>query len=117
MRGPASEDNQPLHEYTLMPAHMRGSFSPDRFGEDLGLAEPFSFTKGARTMKIPGGGMQTSKQHPDRLKTLLWDVETDPKQQAPVTDEATEARMVDLLKQEMQRADAPAEQYERLGLS
>ena len=51
MRGPARPDNEPLYEYTLMPTHMRSPFGPEEL-QDIELAEPFSFTKGCRVMKI-----------------------------------------------------------------
>jgi len=51
MRAPASEANEPLYEYTLMPTHMREAFSVDEFA-DMSLARPFAFMKGCQTMKI-----------------------------------------------------------------
>jgi chorismate mutase len=46
----------------------------------------------------------------------LFDLEADPKQDNPLDDPEREKRMADLLKNAMEAADAPEEQYERLGL-
>ena len=43
MRAPARPDNAPLHNYTVMPTHMRGMFSIDEL-KTTQLAEPFEFT-------------------------------------------------------------------------
>jgi arylsulfatase A-like enzyme len=114
MRAPATEDNQPLYTYTLMPNSMRGFQRLEnlRHGQ---LAPPFSFTKGCPTVRTPAAPWRAPGSGTER--TLLWDVEADPRQQAPLTDPATEARMVDHLVRLMREADAPAEQFERLGLA
>ena len=116
MRGPASADNEPLYEYTLMPTHMRGHFSPDEL-RDATLVEPLSFTKGCPVLRISARGSGWAKLEGDQTGTLLFDLQRDPKQEKPVTDEAVEARMRGLLLEAMRACDAPAEQYERLGLS
>ena len=74
MRGPVDPtQNEPLYNYTLMPNHMR-----DRFGvkdlQDIQLAEPFSFTKGCRTMKIASA--HPFGERPPRY-TMLFDLATD----------------------------------------
>jgi len=110
MRASAPE-NGPLHEYTLMPTHMNVPFQVDEL-QEIGLAEPFSFTKGCRTMRIEG----QSWQNPHDYGTLLFDIDKDPGQESPIDDPAVERRMVGLLVQEMQKNDSPPEQFERLGL-
>jgi len=109
-RGAASEANEPLFEYTLMPTHMRRTFEVDQL-QDIRLAEPFGFTKGCRTMKIAG---RTYMRH--EPETRLWDVQADPHQERPLTNEAAETMMIGHLLQLMKANDAPPEQYERLGL-
>ena len=111
MRAPATPRNTPLFEYTLMPAHMRHAFNPAEL-QDIQLAEPFSFTKGCRTLKIAG----RSWLKPHEFGTLLFDLQQDPAQEHPLHDPAVEARMTGLLRDLMRRNDAPAEQFERLGL-
>ena len=51
-----------------------------------------------------------------RFGTRLYDVEKDPGQLNPLVDKELEERMTQALIQEMEKSDAPSEQYERLGL-
>jgi arylsulfatase A-like enzyme len=111
MRGPVTPDNTPLYEYTLMPTHMEGLFAIAEL-QDIQLAEPFSFTKGCRVNKIEARKWAV----PELFKTLLFDLETDPRQENPIRDAAVEQRMIAHMLRMMQDNDAPPEQYERLGL-
>lgn len=111
MRGPVTPDNTPLYEYTLMPVHMQAMFGVDEL-HDIQLAEPFTFTKGCRTMKIATRAW--SQSFP--FETLLFDLETDPTQEHPLDDPVIEQRMIDHMVRLMAATDAPPEQYERLGL-
>jgi hypothetical protein len=54
--------------------------------------------------------------NPWRHGTLLFDLETDPHQERPFTDDDVELRMLRLLVERMRDTDAPVSQYERLGL-
>ncbi|MEM7343851.1 MAG: sulfatase [Chloroflexota bacterium] len=112
MRAPASPENGPIYEYTLMPTHMRDRFNPSEL-QEIEIGEPFSFTKGCPTMKIKGRGFQ--RMH--NLETLLFDVEADPKQENPIQDPQVEAMMSDHIVRLMKENDAPPEQFERLGLA
>ncbi|HCU36104.1 MAG TPA: sulfatase [Armatimonadetes bacterium] len=111
MRACATEDNQPLCNYTLMPTHMRGFFSHEELSE-VELAEPFSFTGGLRTMRTPGGRGKNIHE----FGTMLFDLQEDPGQEHPLDDPDVEDMMIDHLIREMRANDAPAEQYTRLGL-
>ncbi len=113
MRAPASADNGPLCNYTLMPTDMRDLWGPARFAE-VTLAEPFRFTKGARTMRTPARGDWARAFHHG---TRLYDVRHDPQQSQTVDDAAVEAVMTAHLVRLMQDCDAPPEQYQRLGLA
>ena len=53
MRGPKDDTNQPLYEYTLMPARMEGPFAVEEFANGVELSAPFPFTKGCPVLKIP----------------------------------------------------------------
>ena len=112
MRGEAVNTNAPLYEYTLMPTHIKSRFSIEEL-KDFEVAEPFSFTKGCRTMKIE---VKNFNQH-YRFGTQLFDTEKDPHQINPITDIDTEVRMANLMRELMKESDAPCEQYERIGLS
>lgn len=109
LRHSATADNGPLYRYTLMPTNMRG------FKEltDATLAEPFSFTKGIRTLRIGRDSDGALRAEPDHL---LYDLEADPSQAQPLRDEAVERRMIDHMTRLMRECDAPAEQYLRMGL-
>ena len=114
MRAATSRANTPLFEYTHMPTHMRGLFGVDELAGKIELAEPFGFTKGCRTMKIPAG--PNWGNHPDSYRTMLFDLQTDPQQQRPLNDARIERMMVEHLVREMRACEAPAEQFVRLGL-
>lgn len=111
MRAPISTDNQPLYEYTLMPTHMRSLFAPDELRQ-MELAEPFTFTKGVATLRIPA--RKAPSPHP--FGTMLFDMEQDLHQEQPICDAEIEAAMERMLVSLMQQNDAPREQYVRLGL-
>ena len=110
MRAP-QPGNAPLHDYTLMPTHMR---NPCKISElqSIELQEPFSFTKGCRTMRLPASTWGDGSQ----LQTMLFDLETDPQQEHLLHDPQIEAQMTAHLQRLMRENDAPAEQFERLGL-
>ncbi len=106
----APNSDAPIYEYTLMPTRMKGLFKPAEMHGLEGLAEPFNFTKGCRTMKIAGGAW---RQFHD---SLLFDVEADPKQAKPLDDPSVEARLLAQAAELMHACDAPADQYTRYGL-
>ena len=112
MRAAATSGNAPLEEYTLMPTHMRARFSTEELA-DWRPAEPFTFTKNIATMRIPAlSGWMNSWRH----GTLLFDLASDPGQNDPIDDPETELRMLKLLRELMHASDAPASQFERLGI-
>ena len=112
MRGPVSEENQPLYDYTLMPTRMRGHFAVNQLRDNIQLADPFPFTKGCQTMKVRVGGRGGIHQY----GSLLFDLENDPKQENPLDDPVVEERMIGEMKRLMDECAAPEEQYERLGI-
>ncbi|UCM91160.1 sulfatase [Streptomyces marincola] len=113
MRACADDGNQPLYEHTLMPTRIRGRFTPEELAE-AELAPPFSFTKGVKTLRVPA--RTAPFLGPARFGTLLFDLATDPEQEHPLTDDATELRMIRLLVEALRENDAPDSQYERLGV-
>ncbi|MGE9295618.1 MAG: sulfatase [Puniceicoccales bacterium] len=116
MRGPQQAKNEPLYDYTLMPTRMRRRFTAEEMRKLDSLAEPFPFTKGCKTMKIPGGFGDGSQDAREFLPTQLFDVSNDPGQVETLEDDAVESRMIDGLITELRRHHAPPEQFERLGL-
>jgi arylsulfatase A-like enzyme len=113
MRAPARRRNSPLYEYTVMPTHMSEMFTL-REMRTLELAEPFSFTKRCKTMKIKTTNFASNSHH---YGTLLFDLQNDPNQENPLIDADRERRMIKLLVEKMKENEAPLEQYERLGLT
>ncbi len=112
MRAANDASNSPLEEFTLMPTHMHARFSPAELA-DWQPAEPFAFTKGIRTMRIPAASIW---MNPWRHGTLLFDLDADPGQEHPIVDDEVELRMAQLLVDLMRANEAPASQYRRLGL-
>jgi arylsulfatase A-like enzyme len=111
MRACATPDNQPLDQYTLMPTHMNAMFSPEEL-RPAELAPPFGFTKGVPTLRVPG----RRNPYPVIQGTMLFDLAEDPGQVHPIVDDAIELRMVRHLLALMRANEAPASQYQRLGL-
>jgi hypothetical protein len=112
MRAPATAENAPLYDYTLMPTHMAWRFGIKEL-QNLELAAPFDFTRGVRTLKIPG--LSWLRAH--LFGTLLYDLAQDPGQLNPLKDAEIEQRMIKQLVELMRWNEAPPEQYERLGLT
>ncbi|MCA9835571.1 MAG: sulfatase [Trueperaceae bacterium] len=110
MRGPTPK-NEPLFDYTLMPTRMRQRFTPEEL-QGIELVAPFAFSKDCSTLKAEAKAMI----NPYIYGTLLFDLEADPQQENPLQDEVLERKMIGHLLALMKKNDAPAEQYERLGL-
>ena len=73
----------------------------------------FEFTQGMGLMKLPAwSGVSKDDANP----TLLYDLQADPRQQQPINDAAIEARLCGAMRELMEECEAPAEQYERMGL-
>ena len=112
MRAPVNEGGGPLYHYTLLPTFGFNN-TPVQLLQDMELVNPFPFTKGCKLLKIKSqrffGGSD--------LQDLLFDIETDPKQQNPIEDKGIEKQMQNYIVELMKEHDAPAEQYERLGLT
>ncbi len=111
MRAALPERANEIYNYTLMPQYMNKRFSIKDI-QGMSLAEPFSFTKGCKVMKVKG----KEKYELTSYGNLLFDVEMDKKQQNPLDDNEIENRMINALKGKLKEADCPQEQYERLGL-
>ena len=94
-----------------MPTHMARMFGAYEL-QDITLREPFTFTKGCRTMKI-----ETSTYYNAyRFGNLLFDLDNDPQQEHPLNDPEIEQKMIETLLELMKKNDAPMDQFERLGL-
>jgi arylsulfatase A-like enzyme len=136
MKSPVGQDNGPLFEYTLMPAHMRCLFTVEELRE-AEFAKPFGFTKGCQVLKIPKKSnfgcadfsflLRDTKNSPRRIDNndllnaanfgdKLFDIRNDLREHEGLDDMAVETRMANLLVRAMRENEAPEEQYERIGL-
>ena len=117
MRAASSVSNQPLYEYTLMPTHQQGFFSPKELKE-IEAWGPLPFTRGCRLMRIKNQSRLANATFCNSFQygSMLFDLENDPEQLNPIDDPAKEAEMVNALILKMKESDAPSEQFERLGL-
>lgn len=113
MRAPVDESNSPLFEYTLMPTYMKGFFNNDEL-QNMSLHKPFSFTKNMPVLRTP---TKNDYLQAHKYGTMLFDLETDPGQNVPITAAGVEKRMIGMMVDMMRQSDAPENEYERLGLS
>lgn len=112
MRANITVDNGPLNEYTLMPTRMRDMFKPSEFeGTTLIESGAFSFAT-CPMMKIPTRSLLQSSMHGH----LLFDAKEDGLQEKPLDDLEAELSMTKKMVRLMVGAEAPEEQFTRLGL-
>lgn len=107
----------PLHgtanyEYTMMPTHMAQRFWVDEL-QDVQLQEPFSFTKGCRTMKIQA---KEGMNHMANFGTKLFCLADDPNQEHPLENIEKETELLNAMLKLMRKNECPKERYARLGL-
>jgi len=107
----APNPDAPLHDYTLMPTHMRGRFRPEELSS-MTLSEPFPFTKGCPVMRIAAKPIMQCRDN----VTMLFDLESDPMQLASIFDHGVEMRMRSHILRLMRENNAPEESYIRFGL-
>jgi arylsulfatase A-like enzyme len=113
MHAPVTFDNRPLYDYTLMPTHMRNMFTVEEL-KTAELVEPFGFTKGCPVLKIKGDN--TGTVNPFQYGSKLFDLSSDPEQTSEIEDDAVILRLLRAIRDDMKKKEAPAEQYERLGI-
>ena len=116
-RNPVAEDGQPCYWYYAQPPRML--YGSDRDYRAIEHGFRFDFTRGMTLDRLPAGGnprrLHAEAGGPGRHQ--LHDLASDPTQERPLDDSAVEARMVGHLTTIMDRLEAPAEQYQRLGLA
>ena len=112
MLPPATPDNEPLNEYTVMPTHHDRLFSVEELrgaAIEPGCAE----TKGVPVLRIP---RRTPQANMARFGAKLFDNKTDRAQLCEIRDPALEKRMLELMLRALKENHCPREQYERMGL-
>lgn len=108
----APDSVKPTFEYTVMPTHMRMMFNPSEL-QDWEVAEPFSFTKGVKTMKIQTSMYMTN---PENYGTRLYNLEEDPNQENILVDFELEAKLCNEIIKIFNENDCPKERYDRFRL-
>ncbi len=97
----------PCGVYTWMPTRMRGFWKPEELQRVRGF-ETLPFSKGIpvpcfEQPRKPGAADAEPEPH------LLFDLENDPDQEAPVHSPEEEDRIIELMRSELQRVHAPTE--------
>lgn len=111
MKAPRTEENQPLYEYTLMPAHMSFMFLPAEL-KTMEKAKPFRFTKGCPVMRFNAFSQNGLSAYGD----LLFDLQNDPEQAHAFRSDAITDDMEEKMVALMKMNDTPEEQFDRTGL-
>lgn len=119
-RYPADMMQQELNQYTLMPAHMLEPFTGEELANAI-LVHGSDFTRGIPVLQVPV--IATSpwfKSHgPAKMSetgTVLFDLQADPDQLAPLDAPEVEARLQREMTRLMHAAGAPPEAFRRIGL-
>lgn len=115
MRAPMAAQNTPLYEYTLMPARSFSRLNPQTLAQAT-LSPEFSFTRGCPLLRYDGNVDLHPGINMHREGSLLFDLESDPKQEHPITNAKEERRLLVAMAACMRHNDAPEEQYVRVGL-
>lgn len=110
-RANVKDDNTPLVECTLMPTNMRGFFNKEQL-QKATLYKGDRHSHDIPYLKVPSKTYMNAKKFGD----LLFDLETDPKQENNILSEELSISWNTILKKEMEKAGAPIEEYARLGL-
>jgi hypothetical protein len=114
LRAPIEPGVTNVHEYTLMPTHMTNMFTIDELSS-IELVDPFEFSKGCKLMKIPvknnHAGMKSFE-----FGNHLYHVEEDEKQMKLLDEPEKELNMLNAMRRLMLEAEAPMEQYGRMGI-
>jgi arylsulfatase A-like enzyme len=110
-----------LHEYTLMPTHIRSMMSSAEL-QTAELVRGFGFTRDMPVMKIDA--LRDARRIPnvdrrvfENHGTQLFDLAADPGQLSPCRDAAIERRLHAGMRKVLEMHEAPIEIYERYGLA
>ena len=114
-RAPAREDNQPLHQYCAMPSTCWRYFD-ERYAERIEMGRFLPYTR-YPVYRMP---VLSPDDYLGDIRyvseSLLFDIRTDYEQKDPIHDADMEEEMIKKLTEGMKEAQAPEEQYIRLGL-
>jgi len=109
-----------LHEYTLMPMHIRSLMAPQELATAK-LVEPFEFTKGAPMLRIDA--LTDARRIPcvdgkkfQDLGRRLFHTKVDPLQEKPINDPATRKRLFKAMIRILSEHECPSEFYAWFGI-
>lgn len=119
-RYPEDVSGENLYVYTLMPTHMTKHFDMSEL-QNIELAGPFDFTKGARVLKVRLDSRNNQLGQDGHTlgdaQSALYELESDPEQTTPLTDAKTIERLNAAILLHFTQHDAPDELYAHFGLS
>lgn len=126
-RAAKDEANQPLYVYTAMPTVLRQVYGGNdgvnvadydriEMGRFLSWTNYPVYRFPADIIHWGNASQEFVGRSPYNAETLLFDIETDYAQEHPIEDMELESACIAQLKQCMEQYDAPAEQFERIGL-
>ena len=109
-----------LHEYTLMPMHIRSMMTAAELAS-AELVSGFGFTKQMPLLRIDATRDSRRIPNVDRrvfenMGTQLFDLAKDPQQLAPFRDDSVEAGLREGIRMVLETHEAPPEIYLRYGL-
>lgn len=115
-RAPAQPDNVPCYQYCAIPTTL-GRFFGEDYAEEMEMGRYLPYTN-YPVYRIPLHMPEDCMGEISFVRdSLLFDLQNDYAQNFPVKDRETEEKMIQKLLAGMQEAQAPEEQYERLGLA
>lgn len=109
----APVNRKEMYDYTLMPTDMDKMYSVEDL-KNIEITGPYSFTKGARVMKV---NRKSLHNKPCAPFDLLFDLDTDPKQNNNLPDYQIRAKLSNEMISIMKDNEAPDDAYIRLGFS
>ncbi len=112
-KAPASKENTPLYQYFLMPTEFHHRMGAYRFKDaELGYFLPYLSIP---VLRVPG--LQEVPVIEEVYSNKCFHLTNDYYQQHDLCGSSIEKHMKQLLREALQQADAPKEQFERLGLN
>lgn len=116
MRAAANEDNRPLYQYVQMPTTLFQRFTAEVMCASE-LVDGGRAANGQPVLRCPAlGQYDAPPKWMQEYGTLLYNIEEDYREQNSLNDPEIEKHMTELLVRLMEEADAPEEQFIRLGL-
>jgi arylsulfatase A-like enzyme len=116
-KAPKERANTPLYQYYTIPTTLF-SYLPVT-GENISVGKYLKQTD-APVYRLDQGAINNGEMSDvveETYKSMLFDVESDPKQQYDIKDDAIIEKMEDALREKLKEVGAPIEQFDRLGLN